>query len=1007
MSADDRPGPWEVSPSNLNFVEQLYLAYQEDPARVDPHWRRAFERVDRGEPLWPLPPEEALAYTQNGGHSGLETPVVSPPPSAPNGFAGRPSVSVEPSFAVEPSAALSQDDDAIPSRPLDAGDSVPVTRAEVAAVQHARQGKRVRRLIEDFREVGHLSADLDPLGLRRGGDREIHLQDYGLTESDLDSTITSDVASVGTAPLREVLGHLEETYCRHIGVEFAHIHDNELRSWLVDRVETTRNRLVLSRVEKLHLLSKVIEAEVFEHFLQTKFLGAKRFSLEGAETLIPMVDRIINRASASGVSQIVIGMPHRGRLNMLANVLAKPASGIFSEFLDKASAIQWDPGGDVKYHLGFSSDRATDTGRVHISLTFNPSHLEAVNTVVQGRLRAKQDRMKDATRGLPILIHGDAAFAGQGIVFEGFNMSGLPGYTTYGTIHIVVNNQIGFTATPPSSYSTTYPTDVGRMLQVPIFHVNGEDPEAVAQVVDMAVDFRQRFGRDVIIDMWCYRKLGHNEGDEPSYTQPLMYRRIKKQPPVREAYVAAFEKNLGEGEAPITRADADAVAAERKARLEEALESAKSFTNPPKASTFAGVWSRLRGGRDSDVKDVETNVPLETVQMIGRALTRIPEGFTGHPKLKRLLKARLAMAEGNQPVDWGMGEALAIGTLLVEGTNVRFSGQDSRRGTFSHRHATLTDYETGAEHTPLAHLQEDQGLFSIYDSCLSEFGVLGFEFGYSLDSPESLVVWEAQFGDFLNGAQVIVDQFLVSSEAKWNRVSGITLLLPHGMEGQGPEHSSARLERFLNMCVNDNMQVCNVTTPAQFFHLLRRQVVRPYRKPLIVMSPKSLLRHPAATSPLSDFTKGGFKHMLPDETADPNKVDRILLCSGKVYYDLVAARAEHKLDNVAIVRLEQFYPVRLDMLLEELSRYQAGIRLIWVQEEARNMGAWNFIQRYYRPLLVGSFRFGVISRPQSSSPATGSATRHKLEHTRLVQAALGLIDEVHAHSVDAEGVETD
>jgi 2-oxoglutarate dehydrogenase E1 component len=554
----------------------------------------------------------------------------------------------------------------------------------------------------------------------------------------------------------------------------------------------------------------------------------------------------------------------------------------------------------------------------------------------------------------------------------------------------VINNQIGFTTGPKSAFSTTYATDVARMLQIPIIHLNGEDPEAVAQAVDLAVDFRQTFHRDVIIDMWCYRKLGHNETDEPSFTQPIMYKAIAARPAPRAVYLENLGKLDSGGEAPITSADAEAIANQKRQALQDALDQAKSLHAPARPSTFAGVWSRVRGGPESTVRDVSTVVTEEALAAIGRTLSTVPPNFTPHPKLVRLLKDRAAMAVGEKPIDWGMGEALAFGTLLGEGVRVRMSGQDVRRGTFSHRHAMLVDYQNGAEYTPLEHITEGQGPFEIRDSLLSEAGVLGFEYGYSLDMPEGLVVWEAQFGDFVNGAQVIIDQFLVSSEAKWNRVSGLVMLLPHGMEGQGPEHSSARLERFLNMCVNDNIQVCNVTTPAQIFHLLRRQVMRPYRKPLIVMSPKSLLRHEHAVSSLEEFTRGRFMHVIPDAQMDPTQVDRVLLCSGKIYYDLTAAREALGLKNVAIIRVEQLYPLRHEEILEALAVYSEGIKVSWVQEEARNMGSWPYISRVLPSLLLSSFKWSGVSRPYSASPATGSLSRHNLEHAKIMEESMGV-----------------
>ncbi len=1003
MSDSEIPvNSWEVSSANLAFVEELYLAYLENPAAVDEGWRARFQALGgAGLDAYRAPPAPAArngngepgnGYVEprNGAsnghavHPGPVTTYIAPaandttaPPAVSGHLGHRPA-------AVEPPRG--------PVRHRESSEEMAASLAVVAA-RRALAGKRVRRLIEDYREIGHLSAQLDPLGLVDRRDQKIRLEDYGLTESDLEDVVEVEgIANGRPVKLRELRDLLEETYCRSIAVELAHIHNVQIRGWVQQRIESTRNRVNLSRAEQLQLLAKVIEAEVFEHFLQTKFLGAKRFSLEGAESTIPILDRIIERAARSGVTQIVIGMAHRGRLNVLANVLGKPPAEIFTEFLDRAVDLSGESGGDVKYHLGYSSDRLTAGGRVHISLAFNPSHLEWVNTVVQGRMRAKQDRIADRSRsrGLPLLIHGDAAFAGQGIVAETLNMSGLDAYTVGGTIHLVINNQIGFTTGPKSAFSTTYATDVARMLQIPIIHLNGEDPEAVAQAVDLAVDFRQTFHRDVIIDMWCYRKLGHNETDEPSFTQPIMYKAIAARPAPRAVYLENLGKLDSGGGAPITSADAEAIANQKRQALQDALDQAKSLHAPARPSTFAGVWSRVRGGPESTVRDVSTVVTEEALAAVGRTLSTVPPDFTPHPKLVRLLKDRAAMAAGEKPIDWGMGEALAFGTLLGEGVRVRMSGQDVRRGTFSHRHAMLVDYQNGSEYTPLEHITEGQGPFEIRDSLLSEAGALGFEYGYSLDMPEGLVVWEAQFGDFVNGAQVIIDQFLVSSEAKWNRVSGLVMLLPHGMEGQGPEHSSARLERFLNMCVNDNIQVCNVTTPAQIFHLLRRQVMRPYRKPLIVMSPKSLLRHEHAVSSLEEFTRGRFMHVIPDAQMDPKQVDRVLLCSGKIYYDLTAAREALGLKNVAIIRVEQLYPLRHEEILEALAVYSEGIKVSWVQEEARNMGSWPYISRVLPSLLLSSFKWSGVSRPYSASPATGSLSRHNLEHAKIMEESMGV-----------------
>ncbi|HMF42094.1 MAG TPA: 2-oxoglutarate dehydrogenase E1 component, partial [Polyangia bacterium] len=944
----------------------LYFQFLNDPASVEPAWRRTFE---------------GLGATNGNGNGTTSVAALVPP------TAFRRSI-----FSNGGGPA--------------ANASVGVTGNRISV---RLLSERVQRLVEGYRELGHLTANLDPLGLVRRKLPPIALEDFGLADEDLDLVFSSEnVAGPDRTTLRDLVGLLRETYSRTIGVELAHLHDVELRSWLQSRMEATRNRLVMTRADRLQILDQVIGAEVLEQFLQNKFLGYKRFSLEGAESLIPLLERLIERAARSNVVEIVIGMAHRGRLNVLANVLQKPASEIFAEFQDKVDPNDPSSGGDVKYHLGFSIDRtfgpaAGDpaTHKVHVSLAFNPSHLEWVNTVVQGRVRAKQDRVADTgrTRCLPLLIHGDAAFAGQGIVAESLNMSELDGYRVGGTVHIIVNNQVGFTTSPRDAKSTTYATDVARMLQIPIFHVNGEDPEAVSQVVDLAIDFRQRFHRDAIIELWCYRKLGHNEGDEPSYTQPVMYRTIASKPSIRMAYLAYDGAHPAPGGEPaITVEETDAIAARKRHELEAQLEIATKSKTPPRPSTFAGAWARIKGGPDSQVPEVPTAASLSEVQEVTRAIATLPADFHVHPKLKAVVvDGRAAMGAGEKPIDWGMGEALAFGTLLAQGTRVRLSGQDARRGTFSHRHAVLIDYNDGHEYTPLAHVRDKQGTFEVRDSPLSEGGVLGFDYGYSLDMPEGLTIWEAQFGDFVNAAQVIIDQFLCSSEAKWHRVSGLVMLLPHGMEGQGPEHSNARLDRFLNLCVNDNMQVCNLTTPAQYFHALRRQVLRPYRKPLIIMSPKSLLRSPAATSALADFTGGWFRHIIPDGEGgsqkegarDPKQVKRVLLCTGKVYYDLVATREERGYDDVAIVRVEQLYPLRRDDLLEVLSVYADGTPVVWVQEEPKNMGAWAYMNRELQGLLAGSFHWSCVSRPLSASPATGSGKRHAQEQARIMTDAFG------------------
>jgi 2-oxoglutarate dehydrogenase E1 component len=939
--------------ANLAFAEELYFQFVRDPASVDPAWRAYFQSLDGAD--------------REKGAAALIPPTAF-------------SRSI---FAPSPSA-----------RPIAEGNPV-ASRTSVRLLS-----ERVQRLVEAYRELGHLSSNLDPLGLLKRVGAPLRLEDHGLAEEDLDLVFSSEnVAGPDRTTLRDLVELLRETYTRQIGVELAHLHDVELRGWLQNRMERTRNRLPLTRGDRLHILDQVIGAEVFEQFLQNKFLGAKRFSMEGAESLIPLMERLIERAARSNVVEIVIGMAHRGRLNVLANVLKKPASQIFAEFLDKQDpTADANSGGDVKYHLGYSIDRTFqgangEAHKVHLSMTFNPSHLEWVNTVVQGRVRAKQDRINDGgrTRCLPLLLHGDAAFAGQGIIAEAFNMSELDGYRVGGTVHIVVNNQVGFTTSPQHAKSTTYATDVARMLQIPIFHVNGEDPEAVAQVVDLALDFRQRFHRDALIELWCYRKHGHNEGDEPSYTQPLMYRTIANKPSIRASYLDHSAKTPlppGDTGGPITVEEADMIAARKRHDLESELEVATRFEAAPRPSTFAAHWENLKGGAEKAAPLVPTNVTRAAIEQVGAALTRVPEGFNVHPKLKKLIiEARAQMAAGEKACDWGMGEALAFGTLLAQGIRVRLSGQDARRGTFSHRHSTFFDYQTEAEYTPLRHIREKQGVYDVRDSPLSEAGVLGFEYGYSLDMPEGLTIWEAQFGDFVNAAQVIIDQFISSSEAKWNRVSGLVLLLPHGMEGQGPEHSSARLDRFLNLSVKDNWQVCNFTTPANYFHALRRQVLRPYRKPLVVMSPKSLLRHPLATSSLADFTDGAFQYVIPDATVAPKATRRVLLCTGKVYYDLVAAREERKAHDVAIVRIEQLYPMHKDEVQRCLADVPHGTPVLWVQEEPKNMGAWNYVDREAPSLLKGDYPWGCVSRPLAASPATGSATRHKREQARLMDEA--------------------
>ncbi|RMH23068.1 MAG: 2-oxoglutarate dehydrogenase E1 component [Acidobacteria bacterium] len=856
--------------------------------------------------------------------------------------------------------------------------------------QSSHRQDRVNRLIHAYRVRGHLNAQLDPLGSERPPFPELEPEHYGLEEHlDAIFSFSSTSRSPGTAfTLREILELLRSVYCGSIGVQFMHIDDLEAKEWLIERLESPEHHRHLSRDEKLRIFTKLTDAELFEQFIHRKFLGAKRFSLEGAETLIPLLDLALEEAGEQGVREVVIGMAHRGRLNVLVNILGKSPRLVFREFAESGDPELQRGRGDVKYHLGHSSDRLTSGGRqVHLSLCFNPSHLEFVDPVVVGRVRAKQQRFGDRERRrcLGVVIHGDAAVAGQGVVQEMLNMSDLPGFRTGGTLHVVVNNQIGFTTPPELGRSTPYATDVARMLQTPIFHVNGEQPEAVAQVVRLAMDYRAAFGKDVIIDMYCYRRYGHNEGDEPAYTQPLLYDKIRRRKSVRDGY---RESLLAAG---IAAEEAQAIEDKRRQDLEAELAAARAPDEQAQEgpSSGEGLWRSYRGGPDSEVPEVETGVERQRLSALLRSLTELPEGFHLHPKLKRFIAGRAAMAEGEKPLDWSAAEALAFATLLVDGTPVRLTGQDTPRGTFSHRHAKLVDVKTGEPYVPLQHLAPEQAPCEIWESPLSEVGVLGFEYGYSLDSPDALVAWEAQFGDFCNVAQVIIDQFITSGEDKWRRLSGLVMLLPHGFEGQGPEHSSARLERFLELAAEDNVQVVNLTTPAQYFHCLRRQVLRPWRKPLVVMSPKSLLRHPEAVSPLDELADGGFQRIIPDGTdLDPGAVRKILLTSGKLYYELAAARRERGVRDVAIVRLEQYYPLAQDRLAAALAPYPAGTPLVWVQEEPCNMGAWSFLRLRLEPELVERWPLERISRPESASPATGSAAAHQLEQSELIDRAL-------------------
>jgi len=939
---------------SLPFVESLYADFLRDPYSVAPDWRAFFESLPQG----------------NGDR---RTQAVFP--------------------TLKPASIFN------PPYP---GDGRPA-----AAVEPMLQ-ERVDQLIRNYRVRGHVAAKLDPLDRPRPAPPELDPAFYGFGEADMDRRFAFETMRPGgLLTLGEIIEGLRQTYCRSIGVQFMHIDDLEVRNWLQERMESTGNRLNLSRSEQLRILVRLTDAVIFEEFIRKKFIGAKSFSLEGAESFIPLLDLAIERAGEHGIDEIVLGMAHRGRLNVLANIMGKSPAMIFREFADLDPDL-YDGGGDVKYHLGYSTDWETRAGRkIHLSLCFNPSHLEFVNPVALGRMRAKQDAAGDRerARGMVILIHGDASFAGEGIVQETLNLSELEGYTVGGTLHIVLNNQIGFTTSPAEEMSSIYPTDVAKMLQIPIFHVNGEDPEAVAQVVRLAMDFRKTFRRDVVIDMYSYRRLGHNEGDEPSFTDPVLYRAIRQRKSVREGYLDHLLKLGG-----VTREEADVIASRRYEALERELSRSASVkyqfsVDPPGSS--GGIWNGYAGGRDQDVEDVDTGAPRERLADLLRAMARCPDGFHPHPKIQNGMRARKQMAEGTRALDWSAGEALALASLAVEGKRVRLTGQDTARGTFSHRHAVLHDFENGSLHYPFKSLSADQAPVDIYNSPLSETAVLGFEYGYSLDCPGGLIAWEAQFGDFWNVAQPIVDQFIAAAEDKWRRLSGITLLLPHGFEGMGPEHSSARLERFLGLACEDNMQIVVPTTPAQLFHCLRRQVLRRWRKPLIVMTPKSLLRHPRVVSSLDDFASGRFRRILGDEfglriadfglrgQANPKSAirnpnsSRILLCCGKIYYELQAERERSEREDVAILRIEQLYPLADEALKSALEPYAEGVPVFWVQEEPENMGAWHYLLFRFKDNLFGRWPFSCISRPPSASPATGSHAAHKKEQERLIQEAFG------------------
>ncbi|TDB65250.1 2-oxoglutarate dehydrogenase E1 component [Arundinibacter roseus] len=913
-----------IANSDGAYIEELYNSYKQNPSSVDEGWQKFFEGFDFYQ-----------KYPLNGNSNGAA--------------AGQPS----------------------------AGAPTAGTKVDKEQIQKEME---VVHLIRGYRSRGHLLAKTNPIRERIDRKPRLDLADFKLSESDLDTVFEAGTEVFGKpAKLRDIVEALKKIYTRNIGFEYLYIRDREQKSWLREKIEKEALTMDFTLDEKKHILSKLNEAVVFENFLHTKYLGQKRFSLEGGETTIPALDAMINKAAEMGVVEVMIGMAHRGRLNVLANIMRKTYEQIFNEFEGNLPDQVWGDG-DVKYHMGFSSQITTDTGeQVYLKLAPNPSHLEAVNPVVEGFIRARADGMyeSDYDRVLPVLIHGDAAVAGQGIVYEVTQMSGLEGYYTGGTIHFVINNQVGFTTDFEDARSSIYCTDVAKIIDAPVFHVNGDDPEAVVYCMRLAVEYRQKFNKDIFIDMVCYRRHGHNESDEPKFTQPVLYKSIENHQNPREIY----QKTLAE------RGDVDAALAatmdkEFKGLLQERLDMVKQKALPYAMPKLELEWRSLRNAKAEDFEQSpETGVPVEILNKIGTALTTIPEGFTTLKQIDKLLKDRKQMIFDAKQVNWATAELLAYGSILAENKTVRLSGQDVQRGTFSHRHAVLTDAETNVAHSNLDFIQEEQGKFMIYNSLLSEYGVLGFEFGYSMANPNALVIWEAQFGDFANGAQVMIDQFISSSETKWDRWTGLVMLLPHGYEGQGPEHSNARPERFLQLAANNNIILANVTTPANLFHMMRRQMAFPFRKPLILMSPKSMLRHPLCVSPLDDLINGRFQETIGDTYADPKKVKKVLLCTGKLYYELFEKQQKDGRDDVAIIRVEQMHPFPKNQLNKLIGQYKKA-KVFWVQEEPFNMGGWTFMLRMYpeQPLEV-------IARRPSASPSTGFAKIHAQEQAEIVRHA--------------------
>ena len=941
-----------LSGANATFIAEMHNAWSENPHSVDPEWATYFATIGdltsdiEARPSWGKAPSQVI---------GAHDPDASIKAVA-KGIAG--------------------------NRDLLAGDVRSATLDSLRAIM----------LIRAYRIRGHLLADLDPLALQ---EKEIHPEldpaTYGFGEADYDRPIFINyVLGQEIATLSEILDILKATYCGTIGVEFMHIQDPAQKAWIQERIEAIHNRTEFTKRGKVAIFEKLVHAENFEQFLHKKYIGTKRFGLDGGEAIIPALEQILKRGGQMGLKEVVIGMAHRGRLNVLNNVMSKPFRAITSEFLgNQANPEEAGGSGDVKYHMGASSDRQFDDNEIHLSLAPNPSHLEIVDPVVIGRVRAKQEQQNDMDRRqvLGVLLHGDAAFAGQGVVAETFAFSALRGYRTGGTIHIIVNNQIGFTTSPHYSRSSPYPTDVAKMVMAPILHVNGDDAEAVVHAARIATEFRQTFGVDVVLDIFCYRRFGHNEGDEPAFTQPQMYKKIAAQRSTREIYGDQLIR-----ESILTQDEAQAIIDEHNAHLNEEFEIGATY-KPNKADWLEGQWTGIKSATTGPRRG-ETAVSLDMLRAVGDVMTTVPEGLHIHSKLQRVIDGRKKALTSGEGIDWSTAEHLAFGSLLLEGNPVRLSGQDSCRGTFSQRHAVFVDQNAETRYTPLMNLSEDQGTFEVIDSPLSEASVMGFEYGFAQAEPNALVMWEAQFGDFANGAQVVVDQFISSGEAKWLRMNGLVLLLPHGYEGQGPEHSSARLERYLQLCAEDNMQVVNCSTPANYFHVLRRQLNRDVRKPLVIMTPKSLLRHKSCVSSLEEMGPGTSFHRILDEhdaQIKNNNVTRVVLCSGKVYYDLEAKRREEGYHHVKLVRVEQLYPFATETMVDILKQTPKA-EVIWCQEEPQNMGAWHFVRDDIEEAMtlakMAKTRPDYAGRSAAASPATGSGSRHAKEQNDLVIQAL-------------------